>query len=92
MYLRYASAENLAPILEGYAQQAESASPAAPGRPANAPAPIPSGGGFEGKTRIIADKDTNALVITGSPKGMRAVRNVIAQERRLHQRQLLLQQ
>jgi general secretion pathway protein D len=72
VYLSYASAENLAPILEGYAQQAD-----APARPAGAQAQAPAG--MDGKTRIIADKDTNALVITGSPKSMRAVRNVIAQ-------------
>jgi general secretion pathway protein D len=76
VYLRYASAENLAPILEGYAQQSEAAN-----RPAGAPgAPAPaSGGGAIAGTRIIADKDTNALVITGSPKAMKALRNVIAQ-------------
>jgi general secretion pathway protein D len=74
VYLRYASAENLAPILEGYAQQADAANRAgpAPGAPA---AP----GGAAAATRIIADKDTNALVITGSPKAMKAIRNVIAQ-------------
>jgi general secretion pathway protein D len=74
VYLNYASAENLAPILEGYAQQAD-----APARPAGAPGQAPAGGGLDGKTRIIADKDTNALVITGSPKSIRAVKNVIAQ-------------
>jgi general secretion pathway protein D len=76
IYLRYASAENLAPILEGYAQQADSAN-----RPAT-PTPVGGGGaagGPDGRTRIIADKDTNALVITGSPKSMKALRNVIAQ-------------
>lgn len=80
VYLNYASAENLAPILEGYAQQADAANT----KPGSAPA-IPAGGaamgggGFEGKTRVIADKDTNALIITGSPKSMKAVRSVIAQ-------------
>jgi general secretion pathway protein D len=75
VYLRYASAENLAPILEGYAQQTEAAN-----RPASAPGAAPAGGGAAiGGTRIIADKDTNALVITGSPKAMKALRNVIAQ-------------
>lgn len=74
VYLRYASAENLAPILEGYAQQADAA-----GRSA---APAPGGAaaaGGDGRTRILADKDTNALVITGSPKAMKAIRSVIAQ-------------
>lgn len=77
VYLRYASAENLAPILEGYAQQSEAAN-----RPTGAPGAAPAGGGGGGAiagTRIIADKDTNALVITGSPKSMKALRNVIAQ-------------
>lgn len=75
VYLRYASAENLAPILEGYAQQAEATS-----RPAGAAAAgAAPAGGFDGRTRIIADNDTNALVITGSPKAMKAIRNVIAQ-------------
>ena len=74
VYLRYASAENLAPILEGYAQQADAAARA--GAPA---ATAGAGGGGDGRTRIIADKDTNALVITGSPKAMKAIRNVIAQ-------------
>ncbi len=76
IYLRYASAEKLAPILEGYAQQADAAS----GKPGGAQAqPVStSGAGFD-KTHIIADKDTNSLIITGPPKSMKAVRNVIAQ-------------
>jgi len=74
VYLRYASAENLAPILEGYAQQADAAA-----KTGAAPGAAPAGGGSDGRTRIIADKDTNALVITGSPKSMKAIRNVIAQ-------------
>lgn len=94
VYLRYASAENLAPILEGYAQQssknaARSASSAGGGgggvsAPSAAPvaAPVSSGGGGGGNadgTRVIADKDNNALVITATPKAMQAIRNVIAQ-------------
>lgn len=70
VYLRYANAENLAPILEGYAQQSEGT-----GKTAAAP----TSGSADGRTRILADKDTNALVITSNPKTMRAVRNVIAQ-------------
>ena len=75
IYLNYASAEKLAPILEGYAQQADQASGVK-----TAAAPVAGGGGgaFD-KTRILADKDTNSLIITGSPKSMKAVRNVIAQ-------------
>lgn len=69
VYLRYASAENLAPILEGYAQQADASAGASKAAPT---------AGITG-TRILAEKDTNALVITASPKSMRAIRNVIAQ-------------
>ncbi|MCK9385591.1 MAG: type II secretion system secretin GspD [Nevskia sp.] len=94
IYLRYASAENLAPILEGYAQQARastSRSSAGGGGGAGAPsaaaapvAPVSSGGGGGGGgnadgTRVIADKDNNALVITATPKAMQAIRNVINQ-------------
>lgn len=77
VYLRYASAENLAPILEGYAQQVNRAgsTPATGG--AAAAAPAAAGGNTE--SRVIADKDTNALIITAAPKVMRQVRDVIAQ-------------
>ncbi|GAC1625261.1 MAG: type II secretion system secretin GspD [Nevskia sp.] len=85
IYLKYASAENLAPILEGYAQTATRPSasrggaaggaiPAAP-----APAAAAAGGGNTEGTRVIADKDTNSLVITATPKAMQALRSVIAQ-------------
>ncbi|MBI2382934.1 MAG: type II secretion system secretin GspD [Gammaproteobacteria bacterium] len=72
VYLRYASAENLAPILEGYAQhqQATEGKPAAQGAAAV---------GGDGRARILADKEANALVITAPPKTMRAIRNVIEQ-------------
>ncbi|MEW6168586.1 MAG: type II secretion system secretin GspD [Pseudomonadota bacterium] len=79
VYLRYASAENLAPILEGYAQQVGQAEKTAGGTTA-APAAAPTGGGgaYE-RTRVLADKDTNALIITAPPKTMRQIRDVIAQ-------------
>ena len=69
-YLRYASAENLAPILEGYAQQVDQAGGGAPQAQAK--------GGAQ-QSKILADKDTNALVITAPPKSMRQIRNVIEQ-------------
>ncbi len=75
VYLRYASAENLAPILEGYAQQLKQNDQKAGGGAA-APA-APAGGG--GDSRVLADKDTNALIITAAPKAMRQIRDVIAQ-------------
>ncbi|MDP3857565.1 MAG: type II secretion system secretin GspD [Stagnimonas sp.] len=78
VYLRYASAENLAPILEGYAQQSTSSAGGAAGGAAAPSAAGSSGGGFE-KTRVLADKDNNALVITAPPKTMRQIRNVISQ-------------
>lgn len=80
VYLRYASAENLAPILEGYAQQASATS--TPGGASSTPATAASSGGGAGgfeKTRVIADKDNNALVITAPPKTMRQIKSVIEQ-------------
>lgn len=71
VYLRFASAESLAPILEGYAQQADQAAAANQGQAAQAKG--------NQQSRILADPDTNALVITASPKVMRQVRNVIEQ-------------
>ncbi|MES2883315.1 MAG: type II secretion system secretin GspD [Pseudomonadota bacterium] len=78
IYLRYASAENLAPILEGYAQQASAAGTPAGGTAAPAAAAGGGGAGFE-KTRVLADKDNNALVITAPPKTMRQIKSVIEQ-------------
>ncbi|MGQ0529405.1 MAG: type II secretion system secretin GspD [Panacagrimonas sp.] len=77
VYLRFASAENLAPILEGYAQEVNKT--AAGGAPAAGAAPTTSssGGGANG-IRVLADNDTNALIITAPPKAMRQVRDVIA--------------
>lgn len=81
VYLRYASAENLAPILEGYAQEVnKAATPGGGSTPASATptaSSAPSGGGLNG-VRVLADKDTNALIITAPPKTMRQVRDVIA--------------
>ncbi|HEY0974272.1 MAG TPA: type II secretion system secretin GspD [Solimonas sp.] len=78
VYLRYASAENLAPILEGYAQQVGQAEQRAATGSA-APAAAPSAAGASGAARVLADKDTNALIITAAPKAMRQIRDVIAQ-------------
>jgi general secretion pathway protein D len=79
VYLRYASAENLAPILEGYAEQVGQAE----GTAAAGGAPAGGAGGARGsayeRTRVLADKDTNALIITAPPKTMRQIRDVIAQ-------------
>ncbi|MGH8461447.1 MAG: type II secretion system secretin GspD [Stenotrophobium sp.] len=77
VYLHYASAENLAPILQGYAQQASKSSASLSTPTSNAGA-ANGGSGIEG-VHVLADKDTNALVITAPPKIMRQVRDVIAQ-------------
>ena len=79
VYLRYASAENLAPILEGYAQQVSASSPGAAAAAGNAQAAARAGGGGSGDVRVLPDPDTNALIITAPPKIMRQVRDVIAQ-------------
>lgn len=82
VYLRYASAESLASILEGYAQQAAQSEKAGGAGNVAAAAPASSGsggGGASGNTRVLADKDTNALIITAAPKAMRQIRDVIAQ-------------
>jgi len=81
VYLRYASAENLAPILEGYAQQAVQANKPAGSSGTASAAPTSSGGSGSaaGGTRVLADKDTNAIIITAAPKAMRQIRDVIAQ-------------
>lgn len=86
IYLRYASAESLAPILQGYAQQASkssSSSSSSSGSSATAASSAPSssgssGSGFDG-VKVLAEKDSNALVITAAPKMMRQIRDVIAQ-------------
>ena len=77
VYLRYASAENLAPILEGYAQQIKEQNKGAAGGAAAAPATTTGGG--SGESKVLADKDTNALVITAPPKAMRQIKAVIDQ-------------
>ncbi|MEN8721033.1 MAG: type II secretion system secretin GspD [Oceanococcaceae bacterium] len=72
IYLSYANAETLAPILEGYAesQTKSGGGGAAQGGGGNA---------ATGDTRIVAEPDTNALVITAAPKIMRGLKSVIAQ-------------
>jgi general secretion pathway protein D len=108
--LKYASAEALAPILQGYSQSSGSRSSskllggsgsggsmfgsssssgglsgASAGAPPSPTPSSPSGGSSGGssnifdRTTIVADKDTNSLVISAPPKTMRMIRNVIAQ-------------
>jgi len=108
VYLKYADAESLAPILTGNSQPANktatsgsssmfgssgssssssfgassksagtSASPS--GASPSSAATVYNGSGSNADLRVIADKDTNALVITAPPKTMQQIRNVIAQ-------------
>ncbi|HSW13100.1 MAG TPA: type II secretion system secretin GspD [Solimonas sp.] len=82
VYLRYATAENLAPILEGYAQQVaqtDKAGTTPGGNTAPAASSSASSGGGRDGIRVLSDKDTNALIITAPPKAMRQIRDVIAQ-------------
>jgi general secretion pathway protein D len=102
IYLHYADAQNLAPILEGYAQQSAKSSSSKTSssmfgtgssgssssfgsNSASSQASVPSstaqtsylGGGGSGDLRVLADKDTNSLVITAPPKTMQKLRGVI---------------
>jgi general secretion pathway protein D len=105
VFLQYANAETLAPILQGYAQQEQKSSSSssnsssnfgfgsnssssteskssAPSTPTQSYSPsygAGAGGGMFDKTTIVADKDTNALVISAPPKTMRLIRSVIRQ-------------
>jgi len=109
VYLKYADAESLAPILTGNAQPsgktassgsssilgssgsssasssfgASSKSSGTAASTANttssSAATVYNGSGSNADLRVIADKDTNALVITAPPKTMQQIRNVIAQ-------------
>lgn len=84
VYLRYASADSLAPILQGYAQQASksstsSSSSSASSAATSAPVSSSSGGGGTEGVKVLAEKDSNALVITAAPKMMRQIRDVISQ-------------
>ncbi len=81
VYLRYAKAEDLSKILEGYAEQVqvgEGAATAAKAAAAGGASSAAGGGSFPG-VRILPDPDTNALVITAPPKTMRAIKSVIEQ-------------
>lgn len=69
--LRFAKAEEIAPILQGYAQAAQQADKAVVGKKAQAAA---------GQTAatIIAHTQTNSLVITAPPKVLQALKNVVS--------------
>ncbi|MBY8966406.1 MAG: type II secretion system secretin GspD [Algiphilus sp.] len=75
VYLRHASAEDLAPILQGYAEQAADQQSGSNQQASG------SGSGRRGAiadgSSVIAEPDTNSLLITAPPKAMRALRSVI---------------
>lgn len=75
IYLRYARAKDLVPVLKGVGAIAETERKG--GTPAGqaAPAAAAAGGTFD----IQADEATNALVITASPDQMRTLKTVISQ-------------
>jgi len=69
IYLRYASAENLASVIEGYAQKLGQGK-----KPDGAAAASTDTG-----TKVVADKDTNSLVITATAKALKQIRAVVQQ-------------
>lgn len=69
LYLRYAKAEEMVPILEGVLRGD------APLAAAAGAAPAPSADGA--KTVIQAHRETNALVLTGPPAVLRSLRDVV---------------
>lgn len=72
LYLRFASAENLAPILQGYVEQA-----AQGGNPAQGS--NNAARNSASNARVIPEPDINALVVTAPPEIMRQVKDVVAQ-------------
>lgn len=75
VYLRYAKAKDLAPVLTGVASQVQDKARGAAGA-----APSPAGGGPPGSgINIQADESTNALVITAPPDVFRSLQVVISQ-------------
>ncbi len=76
IYLRYADAESLAKILQGYAATSgrSAGAPGAAGAPAVAS--VGTGALLEGVT-IVADPDTNALVVNAVPRQMQALRAIV---------------
>ena len=72
LYLRFASAENLAPILQGYVEQAAQSG----GGQAQGGNNAARGGS---NVRVIPEPDINALVVTAPPEIMRQVKDVVAQ-------------
>lgn len=93
IYLRYANAKDLVPVLTGVAQNVQESGQlrtaqgggtgGAQGSPAQAGATgvgnAAAGGGSGGKVSIQADEATNSLVIIGSAEAFRQIQNVVRQ-------------
>lgn len=88
VYLRYAKAADLVPVLTGVAKTGKAPSaggtPAAAAPAAGAPGPSPAPSTFGGSAasttlNIQADESINALVITSTPEQFRALQSVIRQ-------------
>lgn len=69
IYLRFASAESLGPVLQGYVEQVAAGEGGGQQQGARS-APL---------VKVIPEPDTNSLVITAPPKIMRSVKDVVAQ-------------
>lgn len=82
IYLHYADAKNLAPILQGYAQSVGQNEPGggktAGGKTATTTTQQYGGTSANGDVTVLADKDTNSLIVTAPPKTMEMIRRVIA--------------
>ncbi|NJN46976.1 MAG: hypothetical protein HC808_11425 [Candidatus Competibacteraceae bacterium] len=81
IYLRYAKAVDLVPVLQGVSQNLdEEGRTTLQGQQGQSPAPVTSQGqGGRSDVNIQADEATNALVVTASPEVIRSLRSVIAQ-------------
>ncbi|WP_455212708.1 type II secretion system secretin GspD [Kaarinaea lacus] len=77
IYLRYANAKDLVPVLTGVAEEAKKTVAAQPG--AAKGAPRPAGGQNQPIFNIQADESSNALVITAPPALFKSLESVIRQ-------------
>jgi general secretion pathway protein D len=83
IYLRYAKADELAPLLTSIATGAGGVGGGAAGGDPAAPAPLPVPGGgapgADGGVRIQADENTNALIIQAPPETLASLKSIIRQ-------------
>jgi len=80
IYLRYAKAVDLVPVLQGVSQNLdEEGKTTLQGQPGQSQTSITSQGQGRSDVNIQADEATNALVVTAPPAVIRSLRSVIAQ-------------